>query len=222
MRSKILKHYKEEFSSSPIEVSDEEIDFIIANKCICDKCGKSVFEMEDFPELSIEDNELLCEYCYDSEYRQPCPICENYFDTKDTTPDHIIINEELSRETGQPAGIYKIMKRPFFFGNILSGFDGFLTGNIKLVTRIDINKYKEIECGQSYCEVYSDFICPDCVTKFTENKRYADIVGRPCIFFRRFDDTLFKEYSPETLKKIRSKMIHERITCRGIIEKSRT
>jgi len=63
LHEKIKNHYKEKYASSPIEISNEEIDFIIKHECKCDNCGKSIFEMENYPET--RDDKLLCDDCYD-------------------------------------------------------------------------------------------------------------------------------------------------------------
>lgn len=63
LHEKIKNHYKENYASSPIEIFNEEIDFIIKHECKCDNCGKSIFEMENYPET--RDDKLLCDDCYD-------------------------------------------------------------------------------------------------------------------------------------------------------------
>ena len=72
LHEKIKNHYKENYASSPIEIFNEEIDFIIKHECKCDNCGKSIFEMENYPET--RDNKLLCDDCYDDEHRDECDI----------------------------------------------------------------------------------------------------------------------------------------------------
>ena len=61
--------------------TNEELDIIIKENCKCGHCGKSIFDMDDFPE--IIDNQILCEECYKDEYRDICPICEEYYDLND-------------------------------------------------------------------------------------------------------------------------------------------
>ena len=218
MKNKILEHYKSNFDSSPVELEDKEINFIIAHDCQCDYCGKSIFEMDDFPNLLIEDGDLMCEECYDEEYYATCPICEESYDTRNFTSDHIVIAEDLAKETGKEPGIYKILERPFFFGDIVFGFDSFFDGAIELVAPLKINHLKIIECGESCCEVTSDNICPDCEDKYIRKSNYLKANGKgiPCILIKRYEnDSLFKNDTPEQLRKQRQWLIHKRITERG-------
>ena len=164
--NKIIEHYKSNFNSSPVEITKDEIDFVNKHNCKCDNCGKSIFNMDDFPELLIDEDGLMCENCYSEEYRETCPICEESYDTKDFTNNYFILDESSSKELKMKAGIYEIIKRPFIFGNILSGFESFFEDNIKLVLPININEFKKIDVGNMCCEVYSDMICPECVEKF--------------------------------------------------------
>mgnify|MGYP000605216070 CR=1 FL=1 len=54
LKDKIVNHAKTEYSSSPYEFGDEHIQLIIDHDCECDHCGKSIFELDDFPYVSIE------------------------------------------------------------------------------------------------------------------------------------------------------------------------
>jgi len=219
METKIKKHYKLNFNSSPVEVEENEIDFLIKNNCECSYCGKSLFEMDDFPELLVEDSELLCEECYSGEYRTSCPICEESYDIKDGNTDFIVINEEVASEVEKQPGIYKVLEKSFFLGNIFTGFEGFYDNALKLVVNIRINEFKKTECSNECCEVYPDFICPNCINKFIRKNNYLKSDSIPCILLKRYEnDELFKDCSPEQLRKLRINLIQKRITCRGMIE----
>jgi DNA-directed RNA polymerase subunit RPC12/RpoP len=221
MIKKIKKQYKSGFSSSPIKVTDLEIDFLIKQNCECSRCGKSIFEMYDFPELLIEDDEIMCEECYDENYRETCPICEESYDTKDFVNDFFVLNEEAAKETKKQPGIYRILERPFFFGNIVSGFESFFDSAIKLEIPLRINEYKKIKIDEGCCEVISDNICTECAEKFLRKENYIKSNSTPCILIKRYEnDSLFSDYTPEKLKQSRQSLIHKRITCRGIIERA--
>ena len=56
IRQKIIDHARTKYASSPHEFTEEEIGTIIDSECKCDRCGKSVFKLYDFPE--IRDNEV--------------------------------------------------------------------------------------------------------------------------------------------------------------------
>lgn len=180
--------------------SDEELDFIIENDCKCYSCGESVDEFNDFPELLIEENELLCEECYTEKYRKICPICENYYDIKDGESDYSVKNEYDAKEDNEVPGIYY---------------------NQNLLIPIRINELKKIDCGENCCEVYSDDICPDCVSDLVRKDNFMKShgYGTPCILIKKHEtDSIFKDYTPEKFKRARHHIVHKRITIRGIIE----
>ena len=143
LKDKIVNHAKTEYSSSPYEFDDEQIQLIIEHDCECDHCGKSIFELDDFPCVSIERKEVLCEDCYDEEYRTTCPICEESWEIDEMT-DYFFISKSNSKEVGKPSGIYKILKRPFYYGDCVTGFDAFFDGAIQKVSDIDIEEVYSI------------------------------------------------------------------------------
>lgn len=223
MKDRIIEHYKSNYNSSPHEITDEEIDFIINHDCECGRCGQSIFELDDFPELLMDENddEIMCEECYDENYRDICPICENSYDVKDYVSDYIIINEELAKREKMKPGIYKILSRPFFFGNCVTGFDAFFPSSLELAVSIRINEFKKIDCGNNCCEVGNDTICPDCIDKFIRKSGYLKTDSIPCILMKKYEhDDLFKDYTPEQFHRVRHEVVHQRITCRGIIQKA--
>jgi hypothetical protein len=220
LKNKIIKHFKNNYNSSPHPITNEKIDFLIKNDCQCDNCGASIFELDDFPEILIEDNELLCDDCYHEKYNDICPICEDYYDTKDYTSDYFVLTEYSAKELKMIPGIYKILERPFFYGDILSGFDAFFSNSIELAVPIKINELKKIECGDNCQEVTSDCLCPDCIAKYVRKKDYLHVDVRPCLLVKKYEDEYLKKYTSEQLHVIRQNLIHKRITCRGIVEKA--
>lgn len=221
MNNKITEHYKSGFLSSPIEVETKGVEFIIKHDCECSRCGKSIFEMDDFPELLIDNDEIMCEECYCEHYHEYCPICDESYDTKDYEADHFVITEEIGAEMGKTPGIYKVLSKPFFYGNIVTGFDAIFDNAIELVAPIRINFFKKIYCGDGCCEVVSDMICPKCVDKYLRKSNYIKSDGKPCILLKRYEnDSLFCGYTKEQLQLSRQHLIHKRITRRGIIERA--
>lgn len=103
MKDRIIQQGLSGYSSSPHEFSDTEVSIIIEENCECTYCGLSIFEMSDFPEVIIEEREVLCEECYDEHYRDICPICEDFYEAKEVKGD----------ETPFP-------KSPFYWFNSLS------------------------------------------------------------------------------------------------------
>lgn len=81
MRTKIINHAKKNYQSSPYEYSDEQINIIIESNCMCDYCGTSIFELQDFPEVLENERIVACEECYNEHHREWCSICGAYKDT---------------------------------------------------------------------------------------------------------------------------------------------
>lgn len=207
---KIKNHYENKFSSSPCEVSDTEIDFIIKHDCECDWCHKSIFDLWDFPELLIKNDELLCENCYEEEYSLICPICENVYDMYDDESEYFrlseyfILNESDANHEDKIPGIYS--------SDVCLPCD--------LLVPIRINNYAKIRWGMEHYEIESDYICLDCKEKLTMKSNYIKLLGIPCILLKRYenDKLLFSNYTKEQIKKMRQNLIDRRITCKGIIE----
>lgn len=182
------------------EWTEEELDFILGKECVCGDCEKGVEELNDFPNLSIEKDELLCEYCYTDRYFEICPICENHYSTEDGESDFSVTNEEDGKEENKTAGIYK---------------------NNNLLIPININNLKKIDCGENCSKVYSDHICNDCVCNLVRKDNYMKSHGHgtPCILIKKYENNkLFENYSKQQFKKSKQKLIHKRITFRGLIE----
>ena len=209
MESEILKHYKTGFSSSPVEIEPEDLKILIEKKCECYQCGKSIFEMYDFP--NFRDNEVWCEDCYEENFKTICAYCEDYYDLEDQG-EHIYIADNIAKETGIGPGIFKVLSKPFFYGDIVFGFDGFFEGSLKKVVNINLDKYKKVECGEHCQEVENNYLCPDCEYKFIKKDNFLKIDGTPCILSKRYEGEYLKQYGAENLRKIRQNTIHKRIT----------
>lgn len=171
MVEKIKAHYETEFSSSPHSITEEEISLLINHEYECDNCSKSLFTLYDFPNLSIEDNEVLCEDCYRDEYMETCPICEDSFDKPRTAADNIlIISKEAIEEYGLQImpGFYQVKKWPFFYGNCVTGFDGLFDDAIELIRECDINSmlYK-LQPHNGKEKVGAGDCCHSCMLKYT-------------------------------------------------------
>ena len=219
MRTKIKNHFKKKYDSSPCEVSKQEIDFIIERDCECDYCGTSIFELDDYPNIDIEDGELLCEECYRDMYYEYCPVCEES-KHEDYFSDHFFISKSISKEVRKPHGLYKIVKRPFYFGNCVTGFDDFFDDAIEKISDIEINSTLNALYQRDDCEVLLDCVCSECFDKFTRSKNFLKATGNTeIIFFDKYRDSYFAKYSDEYIRRSRQQLVHERINFRGILEK---
>lgn len=158
MNNKIKKHYKEIYSSAPISISEKDIDFIIKHECKCCYCGESVFNLDDYPIIVKEEDELLCEDCYYEEYSSVCNLCENYYITRDFEANYFVLNKEFEDYHGIKRGIYKVLKRPFYFGSILSGFAALFSDSIEFT--------KDCENTDN-----NGFICDECENRVLKFKK---------------------------------------------------
>jgi hypothetical protein len=168
MEQQIKEHYEKVFVHP---ITKEEIDLLIKHNCECDHCSKSLFEMYDFAELSIDEDEVLCEHCYRYEYMTPCPICEDSFLTPTKADDNIlIIPKETIEEYGMSIkpGFYQVKKWPFFYGNCVTGFDGLFDDAIELIRECDINSmlYK-LYPHNGKEQVSAGDCCHNCMLKYT-------------------------------------------------------
>ena len=218
MKDKIIEHAKTKFSSSPIEYSDEELDLIIEHSCECDDCGESFFEMDDFPDISIENDEVLCEDCYFDKYRDTCIICEESYEKEDVS-DYFFITQKNTKTAGIPVGMYKVLKRPFYYGDCITGFDAFFNDSIEKVSNMDINKVYAAHNPRNEKEITADLICPDCAEKYLRKDNFIKAEPVYCLLRNEYRNNLFKNWSYERIHRERQWMIHNRITFRGLLQK---
>lgn len=216
MKKKIIEHAKTEYSSSPHEFNDDQLDLIINHDYSCDNCGKSVFEMNDFPEVLTEQDELLCEECYDDEYRTFCPLCEDTWEKDDMT-EYFFITKETSKEVHKPIGMYKILKHPFYYGDCVFGFDAFFDDAIEKVSDLDIKEVYSIMHPGLNKEILLDCICSGCSEKYLRRDMFIEADSRYTILTNKGRD-FFADCSDEIIHKVRQDMIHRRITFRGMLQ----
>lgn len=161
---RVLK--KKQKWASGFNISSKDFEIIKKQEFQCCTCHNNIIESYDFPR--IIENEAYCEECEIEHFYTVCEICEDNFPNIDypTEEEHIYINRELSKATGYKTGIYKILRKPFFFGSILSGFDAFFDNTLELIKAIDLDVYYNLIYRGRY-EKGSGCICPECVKKFT-------------------------------------------------------
>lgn len=218
LESKIINHANTEYNSSPHEFNKEQLQLIIKHDCECDNCGKSIFEMDDFPDVSVEREEVLCEYCYDEKYRTICPICEDSWEINEMT-DYFFISKYNSKEVRKSSGIYKILKRPFYYGDCVTGFDDFFDEAIEKVSDINIEEVYSILHPQLNKEDLTlDCMCPHCSEKYLRKDNFIKADNLYCLLQEEQRNKLFSDYSDERIHALRQDMIHRRITFRGILQ----
>ena len=220
LRQKIIDHAKSRYLSSPHEYSDEELDVIIASDCKCDHCGKSIFDLNDFPE--VKDGEVICEDCYSIEYRTICPICEEEYE-KDAETDYFFITKSTTRDARLPIGLYKALERPFFYGDCVTGFDGFFDGAVEQVNDLSIDEFISIKHGRLMREeedIETDMICPDCAKLYTQYENLMTALPHYLILHPRYDAETRAKYDPVTLRRLRQRQVNINVTLRGMLERA--
>lgn len=218
LREKIISHARTEYNSSPYEFDEEQIQLIIEHDCECDHCGKSIFELDDFPEVSVERKEVLCEECYDEEYRTVCPLCEDSYENDEMT-NYFFITKATSKEVGKPIGMYEILKYPFYYGDCLTGFDAFFDDAIRKVSDMDIDEAYSILHPRSNKDILLDCICSCCAEKYLRKDNFIKADSVYCILLEKERHKLFADYTDEKIHRSRQDMIMRRIAFRGILQK---
>ncbi|MDR1884284.1 MAG: hypothetical protein LBR26_16110 [Prevotella sp.] len=219
MKQKILDYYKEHYGSSPVDVDKDEINTLIKHECRCDSCLESIFDLNDYPNVSVERDEVLCEECYDEQYMTRCPVCEESYREDDMT-GYFFISKKISKEIHTPPGMYKILKYPFYHQDFVFGFDNFLGGTIEKVSDIDIEEAYSMENPCNGKDIQVDRICPDCARKYLLKNNFIKADSVPCILVKSYRDEYFKKYTDENLHQARQRIIHHRITFRGILQQT--
>lgn len=178
MKNKIIKHFKTGYQSSPVTITNREINLLTKTDCECQNCGKSIFDMDDFPNINFKESEVLCERCHTEEYMETCPICEEYYyKPEKKEKQFLIISKEAVKEyqLSVKPGFYKVKKKPFFYGDCITGFDGLFNENIELVREVDINSILfKLYSHNGKEKVTADTCCSDCVNKYTANKKISN------------------------------------------------
>ena len=135
----------------------------------CTWCKKRLDNEEvETPKLS-EDNEVICDDCYDEEYMSFCPLCEDRFETPKTVEDgyyYLITEYRCGSDTcGKKIkrGIYKITKFPFFADGIIEGV--YFSNVFKRIRFLTKDEVKEIKKDN----IRDNTICIGCALK-VENK----------------------------------------------------
>ena len=136
---------------------------------ICDYCGETLDECElENPFKDVDDN-ILCDLCYEINYRNTCVICEESYD-KPTKPEElffVIATEVKDDVLMHPIipGIYQTTSWPYFLAATGFGFEMLYESSIKLVRALDINSIlKKLYSSHEY--IGGDEICSECADKY--------------------------------------------------------
>lgn len=165
----IRDYYLKEFNDN--QPDNNEMKIIISQKCACNNCGKSLFDMDDYPDFTNDDR-MLCEHCYQDEYYDTCNICGDSYEKHETVEEHVFyLNEVTAKELGMKVGIYQVLSFPYLYGNIVTGFEGFFDNSIQLLKPINIC---QIHKFVDYTEPNSGLICSCCSDTYSGKTRYSE------------------------------------------------
>lgn len=217
MKQKIIDHAENNFSSSPLDYSDKDIDVIISQDCECYECGVSFFKAWDGP--NVRDGIMRCEDCHLEEYYEYCPTCEERYEKQADSTDYFFISKEMAKTVHQEYGLYKILKRPFYYGDCVAGFDAFFADSIELVRKIDIDEWDATK-GCPERDVKLDTICRDCSKKFLASENFYNVLGKPSLLESKWSESFCKDWGTEGLHKHRQHLVHKRINLKEILYKS--
>lgn len=179
MEEKIYEYYNHRYSSSPVPIDEDKVVILIEHDCECDYCGKSIFELDDFPEILKEKDEVLCEDCYDEKYRDICPVCEDYYLIEDVKEgnfpkfpffyynpyDKDDDKTDYTENYKQPSGVYEAKIGPVFISAVGGIGDCWIQwDNLQLICTSDEllsehPKYKDFFSGD---DLKAQFVCDSC------------------------------------------------------------
>lgn len=175
LKKKIKLIFSSGYNSAPHVITKENTRFLIKNDCECTSCGQSIFKLDDFPVIDISEGYVYCEECDRDHNYSTCSVCEElFFKPKEPKEHFFIVSKENEREAGMDAGLYQVVKFPFFYGSILTGFDAFFEDSIKLIRTLNINSIQRVRWGNDTGEVSCDYVCPECVDLLTGKSRITN------------------------------------------------
>ena len=144
-------------------------------KLTCARCGD---EITHGCECGTEASPL-CEECY-QDLTDVCPVCEEHFTPLDGEDiglsqtregeEYFFITKATAKVTRKPVGLYHVLEWPFFYGDCVTGFDGFIEGAIEQVNTLDIEDYLDRQYPRIQNTVGTDIICPECAEKYKNMK----------------------------------------------------
>jgi len=152
------------------DISEKDIDIIIEHECKCDDCNKSIFDLDDFPEIGIEIDYLLCEDCYNYRYQEYCPICCEYHYSNEINEDELSSIYYIGIEN--KSGVYKAIDYPIYSaatGGL--GTTHIFWDNLEFVcdieTFIEANNSEEVmeqwkEFQEDNSLEFAEMLCPYC------------------------------------------------------------
>lgn len=142
----------------------------------CEYCGRELYDWELEEPHHDEQGAIMCDDCYDDNYRNICQLCEESYE-KPTAPEElffIVSKETASSVAFNPIkpGIYQTISWPYFMGSTF-GFEMLFEDSIKLIRECDINSMLSKLYDSK--EIGADEICPCCAEKYSKTTYYKRI-----------------------------------------------
>ena len=144
-------------------------------KLICVRCGDEITPGFEYG----TDERPLCEECY-CDLTDICHVCEEHYTPLDgediglnrtkEDEEYFFITKATAKVTRKPVGLYHVLKRPFFYGDCVTGFDDFIEGAIEQVSTLDIEDYLDRQYPCIQHTVGTDILCPECAEKYKNIK----------------------------------------------------
>lgn len=144
-----------------------ELKIIRENDLKCSGCGENIFELQDFP--VIKDDNVFCEDCYDDEYRDICPLCQDSYENDNVqceqfpkSPFYYGVKEDRRLKSYHPQGVYEAINYPIFIGATGGlGETMIQWDNVRLICTkeeyLKLNPY-----SKEAFEGGAEFICNEC------------------------------------------------------------
>lgn len=128
----------------------------------CAWCEGKLDEEETETPSKSKCDEILCDTCYDDEYRIICSLCGNMMDKPETVEEgyFYMLTQDMGGNdvigNNLKKGIYQIIEFPFFADGMTEGH--FYSNSFKFIRNLTKKELKHIkENNYNNCE-----ICEDC------------------------------------------------------------
>ena len=135
----------------------------------CNWCEKDLDKEEQEHPYKSKSDEIICDSCYDDEYRMICTLCQSMMDIPDTVKEgyFFMLTEDMYGRNvcgdELKKGIYQIIEFPFYADGITEGH--FYSNSFKFIRNLTDEEIKNIEENDfKNCEV-----CDECAKKCKAN-----------------------------------------------------
>lgn len=134
---------------------------------LCADCRKQLRGEElESPSRSTW-GEPVCDECYQYNYQDHCPLCEEYYDRPKKPEDtFFFLIRHTAHELRMKPGFYRVLAFPYYFGGVVTGFDDFNLDRISLARECDIQAIQKPE-GVEPVD-HSGECCLDCFEKYVK------------------------------------------------------